>query len=444
MEAFNESLSFDRRFSQVDARGSQAYARALTRAGILTEAERDAIVGGLDQVSAEWSNGEFKTVSSDEDIHTANERRLGEIIGAAAGKLHTGRSRNDQVATDCRMWLREQCAELKGDIVDLVSVTTQRARDEVDILMPGFTHLQPAQPVRWSHWLMMNAWRWQRDAQRLDDALKRINRMPLGSGALAGHPFGLDRVALAQDLGFSSPTDNSLDSVSDRDFVAEFLFVGSLLGVHLSALAEDLIIYSSAQFKFVGLSDAYATGSSLMPQKKNPDALELLRGKAGRNVGGLVTLLTALKGLPSTYNKDMQEDKEPLFDCADTLSGCVKIATGVVTTMTPNAGRMRDALEAEMLATDLADYLVRRGVPFRETHHIAGRAVALAEDKGCRLTDLTLVDLQPLCKSFEADVVGVWDMEASVESRDSVGGTSRRAVLEQVDAMQAWIDKNRS
>jgi argininosuccinate lyase len=391
------------------------------------------------QVHAEWASGKFVIQPSDEDIHTANERRLGEVIGAAAGKLHTGRSRNDQVATDVRLWLRDELTELRGHLLKLIQTATERAAAEADILMPGYTHLQPAQPVRWGHWLMSHAWSWQRDADRLADVLKRVNVMPLGSGALAGHAFGLDRRTLAAALDFSAPTPNSMDAVADRDFIIETLAWASILSVHLSRFAEDLIIYSSSEFGFVGLSDAYSTGSSLMPQKKNPDALELLRGKTGRVVGSLNALLVLTKGLPTTYNKDLQEDKEPLFDAVDTLHGTIPIAVGVLSTLTPRTERMRARLIPEMLATDLADYLVRKGVPFRETHHVAGAAVRLAEETKRTLSDLSADELRRLHPAFGDDVTKVWSYENSVESRDAEGGTSKRAVLEQVEKMRAWM-----
>jgi argininosuccinate lyase len=282
---------------------------------------------------------------------------------------------------------------------------------------------------------------WQRDMQRLDDVLKRVNLLPLGSGALAGHPFSIDREALAADLGFDGVTQNSLDSVSDRDFIAEFLFWASMTMVHLSRLGEDLIIFSSREFGFVTLADAYSTGSSLMPQKKNPDALELLRGKAGRVTGNLTGLLMTLKGLPSTYNKDLQEDKEPLFDAVDTLAATLQIACGVISTLTPRPERLRAALATEMLATDLAEYLVRKGVPFRETHHIAGAAVALAEQRGVELATLSVGDLQSLHPAFDEDVIRVWDFEQSVEQRNATGGTSRAAVLGQVAQLREWLGK---
>jgi argininosuccinate lyase len=439
MEQFQDSISFDKRLWRADIQASQAYARALARIRLLTDAEAQQIVAGLDVVAAEWAVGEFVLKVGDEDIHTANERRLTELIGAVAGKLHTGRSRNDQVATDTRLWLRHEIGLLAGYLAQLIGATLERAADEIDLLMPGYTHLQPAQPVRWSHWLLSHASMWQRDMQRLDDLLVRVNLLPLGSGALAGHPFAVDRAALAADLGFAGVTPNSLDGVSDRDFIAEFLFWASLTMVHLSRLGEDLVIYSSREFGFVTIADAYSTGSSLMPQKKNPDALELLRGKAGRVTGDLTGLLMTLKGLPSTYNKDLQEDKEPLFDAVDTLSGALQIACGVISTLTPNALRLRAALASEMLATDLADYLVRKGVPFRETHHIAGAAVALAEQRGIELAALTVAELQGLHPAFEEDVTQVWDFEQSVERRDAEGGTSRRAVLAQIAQLRTWL-----
>jgi argininosuccinate lyase len=439
MEQFQDSIGFDRRLWQADLTGSQAYARALARAGILTHAEAGQIVDGLAQVAAEWAAGSFSLQPGDEDIHTANERRLTELIGAVAGKLHTGRSRNDQVATDVRLWLRGEIATLQGHLAALIGIAVERAAAEVDLLMPGYTHLQPAQPVRWSHWLLGHAWAWQRDAERLADLSRRVNRLPLGAGALAGNPFAIDRAALAAELGFAGVAPNSLDAVSDRDFIAEFLFWASLTMIHLSRLGEDLVIYSSREFSFVTLADAYSTGSSLMPQKKNPDALELLRGKTGRVVGALAGLLVTLKGLPTTYNKDLQEDKEPLFDAVDTLAGSLQIAAGVIATLTPNVERLRAALSAEMLSTDLADYLVRKGVPFRTTHHVAGAAVQMAEQRGVPLSSLTPDDLRTLHSAFGDDVAAVWDFEQSVERRDAEGGTSRRAVLAQIDQLRAWL-----
>ena len=440
MEQFNASIGFDKRLWAVDIQGSQAYARGLARAGILTNDEAEQIVAGLDLVAAEWRRGEFVIKSNDEDIHTANERRLTELIGAVAGKLHTGRSRNDQIATDIRLWLRAEIAQLQAHLRQLIRVTVERAEAEIDLLMPGYTHLQPAQPIRWSHWLLSHAWPWQRDAARLAELAERVNVMPLGSGALAGNPFRVDRQAVAADLGFNDITYNSMDGVSDRDFIAEFLFWSTMTMMHLSRLAEDLIIYSSREFGFVTLADAYSTGSSIMPQKKNPDALELLRGKSGRVLGSMTGLMTTLKGLPMTYNKDLQEDKEPLFDALHSVSSSLQIACGVISTMTPNQAALRAALSTELLATDLAEYLVRKGVPFRETHHVAGAAVRMAEVQAVPLSELTLDDLLTLHHAFEEDVLQVWNFEQSVEQRDAAGGTSRRAVLEQIAKLRSWLD----
>jgi len=439
MEEFNASIAFDRRLWQVDIRGSQAYARALVGVGLLTTNEGEQIVAGLEQVAQEWAQGEFVIQAGDEDIHTANERRLTELIGPVAGKLHTGRSRNDQIATDVRLWLRGEIALLRSHLQQLIGVALDRAAEEIDLLMPGYTHLQPAQPVRWSHWLLSHVWAWQRDADRLDEVAARVNVMPLGSGALAGNPFGIDRARLAADLGFAGITGNSMDSVSDRDFIVEFLFWATLAMVHLSRFAEDLIVYSSREFGFVTLADAYSTGSSLMPQKKNPDALELLRGKSGRLVGHLTGLVVTLKGLPSTYNKDLQEDKEPLFDAVTNLAGSLQIACGVLSTLQVNPAAMRAALSPEMLATDLAEYLVRKGVPFRESHHIAGAAVQMAELQGIPLSELTVEDLQKLHGAFDVDAVTIWNFDQSVERRDVEGGTSRRAVLAQIAQLRSWL-----
>ena len=439
MEEFNASIGFDRRLWQADIHGSQAYAQALARAGLLTANEAEQIVAGLEQVAGEWRAEQFEVKAGDEDIHTANERRLTELTGPVAGKLHTGRSRNDQVATDLRLWLREELKTSEQALRTLIEVATERAENEIDLLMPGYTHLQPAQPTRWSHWLLSHTCAWQRDAQRLQDLLPRVNLLPLGNGALAGNPFPIDRDWLAQELGFAAPTPNSLDGVSDRDFVAETLFWATMTMLHISRWAEDLIIYSSREFGFVTLADAYSTGSSLMPQKKNPDSLELLRGKAGRVFGDMSGLLMTLKGLPSTYNKDLQEDKEPLFDAMETLAGALPIAAGALATLTVNRDKMAQALVPEMLATDLAEYLVRKGVPFRETHDLAGEAVALAESGGIALSDLTLTALRSLHPAFDEDVLAIWSYERSVEQRDVRGGSSRRAVREQIDELRRWL-----
>jgi argininosuccinate lyase len=441
MTRLNESLPFDRRLWDADLRGSIAWARAIYGAGLLSEAERDAIVAGLATLQAEIASNPAAAFAgaADEDIHSYVERRLIERAGPVGGKLHTGRSRNDQVATDVRLWLREQAAALDEALAALIGAAADRAGAEVDVLMPGYTHLQPAQPVRWSHWLLSHAWAWQRDRTRLADLLERVNVLPLGSGALAGCPFPVDRDALARDLGFAQVSPNSIDAVSDRDFIAETLFWAALLGIHLSRWAEDLILWSSREFGFVTLADAYSTGSSLMPQKKNPDALELLRGKSGRLVGSLMALLTTLKGLPSAYDKDLQEDKEPLFDAVDTLALALPVAQGVLETLSIHPERMRAALGDELLATDLADALVRRGVPFRQSHHLVGEVVRRAEELGCALRALPPAELQAISPHFGPDGAAVWDVERSVEQRAVTGGTARGAVLDQIAGLRARL-----
>ncbi|TFK54990.1 argininosuccinate lyase [Heliocybe sulcata] len=440
MHAFNESLSYDKRMHSADIKGSIAYAKSLALVGILTKEEVTKIVEGLEKVEQEWEDGTFEIKTDDEDIHTANERRLTELIGPVGGKLHTGRSRNDQVATDMRIWLLDQVADITQSLKAFIRVMVERADKEKDYLLPGYTHLQRGQPIRWAHLLLSHAFSFQADYQRLQQLIPRISVLPLGSGALAGNPFAVDREFLAKELGFQSLAENSLYGVGDRDFVAEFMMWASLTMVHLSRMAEDLIIYSTAEFGFVTLSDAYSTGSSMMPQKKNPDSLELLRGKSGRVFGNMSGFLMTLKGLPSTYNKDLQEDKEPLFDSVATISASLKIAEGVVSTMTVHGDKMRKALTMDVLATDLADYLVRKGIPFRETHHVSGRAVALAEARQCQLNELTLEDYKNLNSKFEEDVEKVFDFEASVERRQAIGGPSRKMIERQVSVLRAALE----
>ena len=451
MEVFNNSLPFDKKLWAADVCGSQAYAKALERCGQLDAAQAADMARGLSLTRAEWAAGDFVEVDGDEDIHTANERRLGEHIGGdTAGRLHTGRSRNDQVATDLRLWLRAEVYGLRADLRALIEAARDvAARDEsVDALMPGYTHLQRAQPIRFSHWTLSHAWAWTRDLERLDGVFERSDRCPLGSGALAGHPFfgPGDRDLLAADLKFGGgPTPNSVDSVSDRDFAIEFCQWAALTGVHLSRWAEDLIVYGTREFAFVKFGEAYSTGSSLMPQKRNPDALELLRGKSARLMGHQAALTALLASTPAAYNKDLQEDKEPVFDAARTLKVALRIAKGVVETTAIDAGRMRGALEPAMLATDLAEHLVRaHGVPFRETHHVAGAAVRLAEAEGTTLAGLTKAQLAGLHPAFgdddDATIAALWDFERSAESRDAAGGTSKRAQREQIAKLTAWLD----
>lgn len=439
MERFNESLSCDKRMWQVDIDGSKAYARCIHNAKLLTQEEMTAIISGLDKVAEEWSGGKFEIKPGDEDIHTANERRLKELIGEAAGKLHTGRSRNDQVVTDMRLWMREALNELKLHLVQFLQVMVARAKSEIEVLMPGYTHLQRAQPVRWSHWILSYAWSLKRDVERLCQLQERANICPLGSGALAGNPFNIDRDSLAADLGFAGITDNSLDAVSDRDFVAEFLFWSSLLSIHLSRWAEDLILYSSKEFGFVSLSDAYSTGSSLMPQKKNADSLELIRGKAGTVYGRCCGFMMSMKGIPSTYNKDLQEDKEAMFDVYDTLTGTLQVATGVMSTLQIHQEAMRNALSPDMLATDLAYYLVRKGVAFRTAHGLSGECVALAERKSCSLDQLSLEDFKSVSEHFDEDVLEIWNYETSVNQYSAYGGTALNSVQKQTKNLEQWL-----
>jgi len=433
MWAFNTSIDFDRRLGSVDVQGSVAYARALQRAGVLRDAEAEALVRGLRQIGEEFAEGAFQFAASDEDIHTAVERRLGELVGPVAGKLHTGRSRNDQVATDVRLYMLGELGALERALVALQRSIVTKAEAHLPVLMPGYTHLQPAQPVRFSHWLLSFFWMLQRDRERLRDLRARVSRCPLGSGALAGNAYGVDREALARDLGFEAATENSMDAVSDRDMILETLSWGAIVGTHLSRMAEDLVLWSSAEFGFVRLDDRYTTGSSLMPQKRNPDSMELVRGKSGRMVGNLVALLVTSKGLPSTYDKDLQEDKEPLFDTLDTLAMVLPIAAGVIETMQVHEARMRAALVEGLLATDLADHLVKAGVPFREAHHLVGRVVLLAEQRGVPLSKLSAEEYREISPHWGEHPQRVLDFEASVEARQAKGGTALSAVLAQLE-----------
>ncbi|KAJ6596783.1 argininosuccinate lyase [Mycena vulgaris] len=441
MHAFNQSLKYDQRMHAADIKGSIAYAKSLTLVGILTKEEETKITNGLTVVGKEWEDGVFQAQEDDEDIHTANERRLSELIGPLGGKLHTGRSRNDQVATDMRLWLLDQVQDIEQSVKGLLHVIVDRAEKEKDILLPGYTHLQRGQPIRWSHLLLSHAMSFRYDLERLQQLIPRISVLPLGSGALAGNPFAVDREFLAKELGFASIAENSMWGVGDRDFIVEFLMWSSLTMTHISRMAEDFIIYSTAEFGFVTLSDAYSTGSSIMPQKKNPDSLELLRGKSGRIFGNMTGFLMTLKGLPSTYNKDLQEDKEPLFDSVDNVSASLKIAEGVIATMDVHADKMYKALTMDVLATDLADYLVRKGIPFRETHHVSGRAVALAESRQCQLNELTLADFKSLNENFSDDIHAVFDFEASVERREAIGGTSKKMIERQVSVLREVLNK---
>lgn len=438
MDLYNASLPYDKKMYAQDLEGTRVYTMGLEKLGLITSDELSEIHRGLKVIYDEWKNNKFVEKPGDEDIHTANERRLGEIIGKnISGKVHTGRSRNDQVATDMRLYVRDELKKLAGYLKSFIETMINRAEKEIDILMPGYTHLQRAQPIRWSHWISMYATYFTEDYKRLLQIIERLNVSPLGSGALAGHPYGIDREFLAHELGFTGVIGNSLTAVSDRDFVVETMFWSSLFMNHISRFSEDLIIYSSGEFGFIKLADAYSTGSSLMPQKKNPDSLELLRGKSGRVFGSLAGFMMSLKSIPSTYNKDMQEDKEPLFDCMLTVEHSILIATDVISTLTPDAKKMKESLSMDMLATDLADYLVRKGVPFRETHHISGECVREAEVTGLSGIDqLTMDQFKKIDERFEADVFDTFNFEQSVERRDAIGGTAKSAVLKQLDSLK--------
>jgi len=437
---YNASIGFDARLYDEDITGSVAWAEGLAAAGLLTADERDALLAGLEAVRAEFAAGAFAIVPDDEDIHSAVERRLTELVGPIGGKLHTGRSRNDQVATDFRLWLMRACDRLDVALRELQAALADSAA-ALDLPLPGYTHLQHAQPITWGHWALAHFWPLARDRQRFAAARRSAAVLPLGAAALAGTAFRIDRAALAVRLGFGDVTANSLDAVSDRDFAAEFLFAAALLGVHLSRLAEQLILFSSAEFGFVRLADAYSTGSSIMPQKKNPDTLELTRGKSGRLIGHLTGFLATLKGLPSAYDKDLQEDKEPVFDAADTLELALPVMAGLLRTLELRPERMAAQLEAGLLATEVADYLVRRGLPFREAHQVVGRVVRLSEERGVAITELELEALQAISPHFGPDVADAMTVPAALAARDLPGGTGPGAVRTQLAAARATLER---
>ena len=434
MEAINASIGFDKRMARQDIEGSRAHAAMLAAQGILTNNDAETIREGLLTVLSEIENGTFEFSTALEDIHMNVEARLKEIIGEPAGRLHTARSRNDQVATDFRLWVRDQMDAAIAGIEGLMRAFLGQAEAGAEWVMPGFTHLQTAQPVTWGHHMMAYVEMLSRDLSRFKDARARMNECPLGSAALAGTSFPIDRHATAAALGFDRPTANSLDGVSDRDFALEFLACSSICAMHLSRFAEELVIWSSAQFRFVRMSDRWSTGSSIMPQKRNPDAAELIRAKIGRIFGANVALMMVMKGLALTYSKDMQEDKEQVFDAADNLMLALAAMTGMVGDMTANRETMAKAAGAGFsTATDLADWLVRAlGLPFRDAHHVTGTLVAKAEAKGCDLPDLSLAEMQAVHEGITEEVFGVLGVENSVRSRMSYGGTSPHRVKEQI------------
>jgi argininosuccinate lyase len=441
MQAINASIGFDQRLYAQDIAGSRAHAAMLAATGILSDSDAKAIGEGLLTVLSEIEAGNFPFRVELEDIHLNIEARLTELVGEAGKRLHTARSRNDQVAVDFRLWVRDQCDQAIAGLTGLMQAFVAQAEAGADWVMPGFTHLQTAQPVTWGHHMMAYVEMFARDRSRFEDARRRMNECPLGAAALAGTSFPIDRHMTAQALGFDRPTANSLDSVSDRDFALEFLSAASITAMHLSRFAEELVIWSSAQFRFVRLSDRWTTGSSIMPQKKNPDAAELLRAKLGRILGATVALFTVMKGLPLTYSKDMQEDKEQVFNAADSLMLGLAAMTGMVGDMTANRETIAAAAASGFsTATDLADWLVRElGLPFREAHHVTGTLVAMAEGKGVDLPDLTLAQMQSVHAGITAAVFAVLGVENSIRSRTSYGGTAPDQVRARVADWKARL-----
>jgi argininosuccinate lyase len=440
MEEINASIDYDRKLFRQDIRGSLAHAAMLETTGILSSEDCDKITHGLTQIGDEIEEGEFSFSRRLEDIHMNIEARLADLIGPAAGRLHTARSRNDQVAVDFRLWTKEELERTEKALTGLITAFLDKAEKHAGDVMPGFTHLQTAQPVTFGHHCMAYVEMFGRDRSRVRDCIVRMDESPLGAAALAGTGFAIDRHKTAEALGFREPTRNSIDSVSDRDFALEFLSIASICATHLSRLAEEIVIWSTPQFNFVRLSDAFSTGSSIMPQKKNPDAAELVRAKTGRINGSLIALLTVMKGLPLAYSKDMQEDKEQVFDAAASLELSIAAMTGMIRDLAVNTEAMKAAAGSGFsTATDLADWLVREaGLPFREAHHVTGRAVALAEGKGVDLAGLSLDDLKGINPAITEAVFGVLTVDASVASRTSYGGTSPDRVREQI---ALWRDR---
>jgi len=442
VEVFTASVDFDKRMAQQDIDGSIAHAKMLTHCGILTETERDAIIQGLNQISTEIINGEFVWSIQQEDVHMNIEARLTDLIGIAGKKLHTGRSRNDQVATDIRLYLRSEIQQISAQLVRLQTAILNLAEQHADTIMPGFTHLQVAQPITFGHHLMAWFEMLVRDHERLQDCCKRLNVMPLGAAALAGTSYPIDRFMTAELLGFSRPSANSLDSVSDRDFAIEFTAVGSLIMMHLSRFSEELILWSSAQFDFIEMPDAFCTGSSIMPQKKNPDVPELVRGKSGRVTGHLVSLLMLMKSQPLAYNKDNQEDKEPLFDTADTLINCLRAYADMVPHISPKKENMyQSAKRGFATATDLADYLVRKGMAFRDAHEVVGLAVRLGIDTQRDLSEISLTELQTFSTLVTEDVFSFLTLEGSVAARSHIGGTAPNTVKAAIETARLTMNQ---
>lgn len=441
VEAFTSSLAVDRRLYAQDVQGSIAHAQTLQRAAVLTKREAATIIEGLNRVRRELDADRFAFVPQDEDIHMAIERRLTELIGPVGGKLHTGRSRNDQVTTDLRLYLRDALALLAEEIRQFQRTLVVQARRHADVVMPGYTHLQRAQPVLFAHHLLAYVDMMERDKCRLRDALTRVNVMPLGSGALAGTNYPIDREYTARLLGFASVSENSLDAVSDRDYVLEVVSALAILAMHLSRLSEELVLWSSQEFQFIDLPDSCCTGSSMMPQKKNPDVPEIIRGKTGRVYGHLMGLLTVLKGLPLSYNRDLQEDKEALFDALDTVRGSVTLCAELMKGLAVNRAAIARAADSGfLLATELADYLVTKGLPFREAHEVTGRIVRDCLDSRRDLRELTLSDLRRYSDRFEKDVLDAITLEGAIERKAQVGGTARKRVEARLKVLEKALE----
>ncbi|HEY3367470.1 MAG TPA: argininosuccinate lyase [Symbiobacteriaceae bacterium] len=440
VEGFTSSLSFDRRLYRQDIRGSVAHARMLGRQGIIPQEDALLIERGLLEVLAEIEAGQFPFRQEFEDIHLNIEKRLTEKIGAAGGRLHTARSRNDQVVTDVHLWVKDEIAAVQALVSDMQGTLLDRAMEHVDVIMPGYTHLQRAQPILLSHHLMAYFWMLERDYGRLADAYKRADISPLGAGAMAGTTFPIDREFTAKELGFAAVYPNSMDAVSDRDFLLEFLAAMAICQMHLSRLCEELVNWSSTEFGFVEMDDSYSTGSSIMPQKKNPDVAEIVRGKTGRMYGNLLALLTVLKGIPLTYHSDLQEDKERLFDAVDTLKTCLKVTAGMVGTLRFNRERMAKAVRQDFSnATDLADYLAKKGMPFREAHEVVGKAVLYCIQQGKFLADCSMAEMKGFSDLLEDDVYVAIAPETCVNLRTSLGGTAPSEVQKQIDAAAAIL-----
>lgn len=440
VEAFTSSIQYDSRLYSYDIAGSKAHAAMLKRQGVLTQDELDAVIDGLSAIEKEIDGGSFVFKSELEDVHMNIEKALVDKIGPAGAKLHSARSRNDQIALDLRLYLRDQCDRFAVLLTDAQKACVSLARHYLGDIMPGYTHLQRAQPVLISHHMLAYYEMFGRDRQRILDCRKRINLSPLGCAALAGTGLPIDRESVAEELGFDGVTANSMDSSGDRDFAIEFVSCCALIQTHLSRISEELVLWSSQEFSFVDISDKFCTGSSIMPQKKNPDIPELIRGKSGRVIGSLMTLFTLLKGLPLTYNRDLQEDKEPVFDAVDTVSASLSIMAELLGNLRFNTDRMKKATQTGFItATDLADYLVMKNVPFREAHGIVGRAVAFCIEKGCELEDLQLDDLQKFSPAIGEDVYAVLSVDGSVNSRLSTGGTARKRVEEAIEKAEKQL-----